>query len=876
EPAIVLDALRWISEQDALVDALLTSKPREDTDALRELACSNPAAASALLELREAKLDDTEVPVRFAALLERAFVRLLQLPTTIRRAVLAGLALLRAAPAPVPDRLLAAALGPATLELLERHAAEWLRRDAGQLALTHPFAVRYLATELDLHDVGPHFDLLGGLARLRQRGALLGPAGDYASQYELTHKQAARGLAVGDQWMRAVAVMQRAAGDGSLEERLATAVASARPEHLALLEAILKIVRRHSLALASDPASLPNLLWTGLVARSFAPRMLDEELAWGELRPTIRLQNSLSNLDRCHRILSGHKHPIRGCGLSRDGSVAVTFGSDGTLRIWDAQTGRSRELQLGGWCESCALTPDGHRVAVGVSERVVLIDTRTGEKIAEHRLHKNTATAMAISPDGTRVLSGDRNGLIALWNVSGEPFELGKHGDRVTRCTIASDGSFGVSGGDDKVARVWSFGDVELRAELRGHSYAVSGLALTRDGERLVSICIGEARVWDPATGVQQDRFDELGESCAGAIVVANDREVLMAEAGERITRWSLDDGKLLVRHLAHPVDMYCVAASEDGEWYLTGGADHVARLWRRADIPSNEQVGVIIQVSALLPGEQPDTVWVTSGGKGTRLLALDDQRELVKLQGYASATALACCDDRLYVAGSNKRVTLYSAASGKERSFWEPGRDWLRTIAVDRPRQRLAFAGDDKRVYMSGLDGSQLRTIAAHDDWIHALAFTPDGKLIAVDGDGHIKLWDPDGDRGLLACKSEANKSLFALALDSTGEHVAVAGAGGPIDVFSLAQTGPPVRSFEGHVGAVRGLALRSDDRVLVSAGSDCTLRLWSFHDGRALACITLGYPLTQVVFVGERLVVGDVSGNLMIFEVDWSTIAS
>jgi WD40 repeat protein len=837
-PTIDLDAPRWATEQRPLLDA--------------------PS------------------PPYFAAAFERAFVRLLALPQAIRRAVLAGLALLRIAPGPVPQRVLAASLGVELPELLATHAAEWLRREGDGLALVHEFAARHLAAELDVRDVGPHYAMLDGIARLRQRGQLDGASLGYATHNEPSHRQATRGLSHDELWIRNVRELQQAARAGSLEHQLERAVATARPEHAKLVQAMHTILRQNSLAIASDVATLASVLWTGLVARDFSPSTLDAELSFGELLPAIRLQNSLAHIDRCQRVLGGHREAVRGCGLSRDGSVAVTLGSDGTLRIWDVQAGSSREVRIGGWSETCALTRDGTRVALGSSERVVVLDTRTGEQIAKHEHHKATVTAIAITDDGTRVLSGDRDGVVMLWYLPYNALQLGKHGDRVTRCTIARDGALGLTGGDDRTVRIWSFADAELRAEVRGHSYAIGGLALTRDGKRAVSVCIGEARVWDPIAGREIECFKDLGDSCAG-LVATDDDSVLMAESGERVTRFNVDDGKITVRHLAHPLDIHCIAATDDGEWYLTGGADQVGRLWRRVDMAGGELQGTILPICALLPGEQPDTVWVGGGGHGTRLIALADQRKLVEIEGYTTTNALAWFDGQLYVAGSNRRITVYSATTGREEAYWEPGKDWLRTVTVDRVRQRLAFAGDDRQVFVSKLDGSELRSIGSHSDWIHAVAFTPDGRLVAVDGDGHIKLWDLDKKRAVLERHSDANTCLYTLVLDPSGSQVAVAGSGGRIDVFALdpsAKHGKPERSFAGHVGSVRGLALRPDGRVLVSAGTDRTLRLWSFPDARPLASLTTSFPLTQVCFVGERLVVGDVTGNTMIFAVDWSAI--
>ncbi|MFO7561889.1 MAG: hypothetical protein R6X02_04555 [Enhygromyxa sp.] len=877
EPTIDLDAPRWADEQRALVDALLSSADLGETRGdLRELAGTNPGAARALLDDPRSALGEGAVPMSFAATLERAFARLHGLPVPVRRSLLTGLSLLRAGFGPIPERLLAAAGGSDELpDLLEQHAAEWLRREPGGLALTHGFAARYLAAELDDRDPAPHLAILAGLARLRGQARLDLPSERYAYEHESFHQHASRGRSVDELWIRSLSNLRWAAEQGSLERRLEQAAAAGDR----LLTAMFTIVRQHGHAITDDPSALPSLLWTGLVARGFAPATLELELSWADHRPPIRLQNALVQVDRCHRVLSGHEAPIRGCGLSDDASLAVTLDQHGELRSWDPRSGAMlQRVELGGWCSSCALTGDGSRVALAHTDKLLLLDPRTGERLGQHSAHADTVTAVAITPDGARVLSGDRKGGVILWEVSQErTVELGAHAERVTKCTLSSDGALGITGGGDKLIQVWPLGGGQP-LELRGHNYWIGALALTRDDARLVSICIGEARVWDlqESDDCEIRCYHPLGQSCAGAVVVAGDHEVLTIEAGQRVTCWELDSGTILGRHLAHPADMHCVAASEDGEWYLTGGADKVARVWRRADMASDPLAGTVLPISTLLAGEQPNTVWVAGGGQGTRSISLEDpseQRVLGTNTNYTTPNAIAQVGERLFVAGTRRQVTVYSLETGAELSHWEAGDDWLRCLAVDRERGRIVCAGDDNSLFVSDLEGGGLRTLAGHRDWVHALAFAPDGRLIAVDSAGLIKVWDLDTEQAVLEPQSSSSVGLYALVLDSTGDRLATSGAGGSIEIFALAD-GQLLLRLDGHVGAVRGLALRADDRVLASAGADQTLRLWSFADGRPLACLGVSFPLTQVAFVGERLVVGDVTGNVMIFEVDWSTI--
>ena len=71
-----------------------------------------------------------------------------------------------------------------------------------------------------------------------------------------------------------------------------------------------------------------------------------------------------------------------------------------------------------------------------------------------------------------------------------------------------------------------------------------------------------------------------------------------------------------------------------------------------------------------------------------------------------------------------------------------------------------LAYAPDGARLFSAGAEGV-IRVIdadsdailgewAAHDDWVHALAVSPDGKWLATgDWAGNVRLWELGAQRG-------------------------------------------------------------------------------------------------------------------------------
>src|SRR5262249_32576819 len=107
-----------------------------------------------------------------------------------------------------------------------------------------------------------------------------------------------------------------------------------------------------------------------------------------------------------------------------DGGLAVTGGDDGTVRVWDAATGRhKRKVEVAGhWVRAAAVSPDGSWLAtseLGESHAGRLWDLSTGRegyRLAGHG-RMGGRRALAFSRDGKRLASWGDDMYLRLWNV---------------------------------------------------------------------------------------------------------------------------------------------------------------------------------------------------------------------------------------------------------------------------------------------------------------------------------------------------------------------------------------------------------------------------------------------------------------------------
>ncbi len=158
-----------------------------------------------------------------------------------------------------------------------------------------------------------------------------------------------------------------------------------------------------------------------------------------------------------------------------------------------------------------------------------------------------------------------------------------------------------------------------------------------------------------------------------------------------------------------------------------------------------------------------------------------------------------------------------------------------LRTVALGNDGTQLAIAGDDTFVrLLNAADLKLLRTLKGHRERVCAVAFSPDGKLLASAGwDGAIKLWNLE--TGEVETLTSGADKFYSVAFDpKVPLHYVLAGDGkGAVHIWDLrkkARVGKP----EEHDGPVRGIAFFPDATgTFVSIGADGKLRYRSVKTG-------------------------------------------
>lgn len=188
----------------------------------------------------------------------------------------------------------------------------------------------------------------------------------------------------------------------------------------------------------------------------------------------------------------------------------------------------------------------------------------------------------------------------------------------------------------------------------------------------------------------------------------------------------------------------------------------------------------------------------------------------------------------------------------------------------VATPTDRLVTANADGTATVLTDELAIVSSLTGHDDWIRQVVISPDGSLLATCGwDGRVLLWELPSltRRGDFRFSERVNSVCF----DQHSRLLLCAGYDRTISVLR-ADTMRPAFTLAGHIGAVNAVIASPVSDVVVSAGLDKTLRIWSLdRAGRPNQVYQQEEPITRLAFAadGSSFAAGNWTGKVTVWDV-------
>jgi WD40 repeat protein len=155
-----------------------------------------------------------------------------------------------------------------------------------------------------------------------------------------------------------------------------------------------------------------------------------------------------------------HGRGVVAVAISADARVVATADKDKTLRMWDAEERTPLQVWSAAhrWQSTAiAVGPEGERVASASRTEVSVFQVGEKERVTQLGPHKAEVTTVAFHGDGERLVTGDADGVLYLWDVEGAEvlMEWRGHEAAVTSVAFVDEGETLVSGDADGVVYAW-------------------------------------------------------------------------------------------------------------------------------------------------------------------------------------------------------------------------------------------------------------------------------------------------------------------------------------------------------------------------------------------------------------------------------------
>jgi WD40 repeat protein len=188
----------------------------------------------------------------------------------------------------------------------------------------------------------------------------------------------------------------------------------------------------------------------------------------------------------------------------------------------------------------------------------------------------------------------------------------------------------------------------------------------------------------------------------------------------------------------------------------------------------------------------------------------------------------------KAYLQGINLNEVNFSE-SDLSKSVFTQSFGGIHALAFSPDGQVLA-AGDSKgQIHLLRLEDEQkIATFSKHGWWTVSIAFSHDGKkLVSSSIDTTIKIWDVN--TGQLLHNLGLTNWIWTVAFSPDSRIIASGSNDNFIRIWD-ANTGECIKTFEGHTGWVLSVAFSPNGQIIASGSYDKTIKLWDVNTGQCL----------------------------------------
>ncbi|GAB1520371.1 hypothetical protein RhiTH_003446 [Rhizoctonia solani] len=506
---------------------------------------------------------------------------------------------------------------------------------------------------------------------------------------------------------------------------------------------------------------------------------------------------------------------------------------------------------------TCAvLSRDGSRVVLGLESEVIVVDAYSGRPIVEPlKGHASTVSSVDFSPDGTRIVSGSRDGSIRVWDVETGQLVLGPlqgHSDWINSVQYSPDETCIASCSYDGTIRTWDATTGETRLVIEPpeeHRSSIHPIRYSPDGAHIVAgLSNGKLYVWQASIGALVLGPLQAHTHAVLSVDYSPDGTHIISGSDDKTVHiWNAVNGHAVPGPpMEQNTGIRSVKYSPDGRHIVSGSYDGTICVW-------DPQTGTVVlgplkahnsSISSICYSPDGTRIVSCAGGDATVYTwdARRRQKALPVAEGCADwvRSVAYSPDSSCIVSASGNHIHMWDARTGSLiRGPIEGHTKSVMSVDYSPTGDQFASGSYDSTVCTWDAQTGHMRLgpLTGHTEPVRSVAYSPDGTSLASGSDDStIRVWSTRTGELILGPLEHHTSKVMMVRYSPTGTCIASCSFDKTICVWS-AQTGDLILGpLIGHTDFVESIDFSPDGTRIVSCSSDRTIRVWDIQTGQTV----------------------------------------
>jgi len=433
--------------------------------------------------------------------------------------------------------------------------------------------------------------------------------------------------------------------------------------------------------------------------------------------------------------LNGHSSKVNAVAVTPDGKRLISGSSDRTLKIWNLEAGEDlfHLTRHENSVNTVAITSDGKRViSTGIMHTfslrsLILSLQKKLIEVEEHEIFETLLEQIFSWQKMFMSYSSSSKPTLKCWNLKTReevfPFAITNRNYWVEAVAVTPDGNRLISVSSDDTLKLWSLETEEELLLLKLQSkrfyqvwrfiYSIyKTIQLLRGGIRngnyICVIFLAFSIILNMIDIILDIIFKAIGASSRKIAVTPDGKQVISASNSGTLKVWNIQTGEEIFPLMGHSDSVNAVAVTPDGKQMISSSSDNTLKVWN------------------LEPGD----------GVFTFIWNLITGRQLFTLTGHSnSVNAVAVTPDGKQVisASDDNTLKVWDLSSREVIANFTGHSNSVNAVAVTPDGKQVISVSDDNTLKVWDLSSRQVVASFTGESALNCCAVAPDGVTIVV-----------------------------------------------------------------------------------------------------------------------------------------------